>query len=73
MVGGVKHKTQNHLPFCSSVNEEVMGTDLQEAKLMRQEADIVRTCYLQLPGPGLAQVVDSSDSLCELPLQFMFS
>lgn len=34
-----------HLPFCSSVNEEVVGTDLQEAKLMRQEADILRTCY----------------------------
>lgn len=24
-----------------------MGTDLQEAKLMRQEADILRTCYYQ--------------------------
>lgn len=34
-----------HLPFCSSVNEEVMGTDLQEAKLMKQEADILLTYY----------------------------
>lgn len=24
-----------------------MGTDLQEAKLMKQEADILRTCYYQ--------------------------
>lgn len=46
-VGRKGEKKQKHLPFCSSVNEEVMGTDLQEAKLMRQEADILRTCYYQ--------------------------
>ncbi|GAA6108933.1 uncharacterized [Tachysurus ichikawai] len=41
---GCGKKGKKHLPFCSSVNEEVMGT---EVKLMRQEADILRTCYYQ--------------------------
>lgn len=42
---GRKGAKKKHSPFCSPENQEVMGTDLQEVNLMRQEVDILITYY----------------------------